>query len=151
MNYWRGNTNRGVQTSSFLSCQTGPFLYLHPRTAPWLPSRLIVLGHTGGRVEQRTDSVEQLHIRPCTLCSRLLLLLKHRVPGAASWKLNKSVRIFRYSKWQIIFWYLRLGIFLMTFLARLSSRHRRLGRFCSDTDTQFGWAQCLWSYGGCPE
>ena len=57
----------------------------------------------------------------------------YRVPGAAEGKLNKSVRIFRYSTWQILFWYFKLGIFLITFLARLSSRHRRLGLSCSDS------------------
>ena len=64
-----------------------------------------------------------------------------REPGAAEGTLNKSVRIFRYSTWQIIFQSFKLVIFLMTFLARLSSSDRKLGQFCSDAQED----RCLWS------
>ena len=106
-NDWRGNTHRGVQISWMLSSNSCQLLYLHPRKALWLPSRLIVLGLPVGRIERTPSKKEQqTSIQKSIQTSWLyswLSELKHRVPGAARWKLNKSVRIFRYSTCQIIF------------------------------------------------
>ena len=105
--YWRGNTDRGAQTSSILSYESGPLLHLYPRTAPWWPSRLRMLGLPGGRVEPGPRKKKQLHIlhifpsHPPSLCPRLSPI-KDKIPGAARWKLKNSVRIFRYWTWQII-------------------------------------------------
>ena len=114
-NDWRGNTHRGVQISWMLSSSSCQLLYLHPRKALWLPSRLIVLGLPVGRIERTPSKKEQqTSIQKSIQTSWLyswLSELKHRVPGAARWKLNKSVRIFRYSTWQMISQYPKLRIF----------------------------------------